>query len=202
MTKVKRTKRVRIARVSKSIPSMGSCVKAVRTCIFPTSITNTLIGFGGGFSFKLSDLPAVTEFTNLYEEYKISRITIDFMPIATHLMIQPTGALPNLGPVIYHALDPTNVVAPGSYDDLFQNSDCKWNLMSKQFRRSWVPHYADTIASTALLSGYKPVTGFISTGYPDVPHYGFKFYINGSTTANTHVYQLIVKMTVCLKGLK
>lgn len=44
-------------------------------------ITSSLTAGGGIFRFKLADLPDYSEFTNLYEQFRISKVTLRLLPV-------------------------------------------------------------------------------------------------------------------------
>jgi len=44
-------------------------------------LSSALTAGGGIFRFKLADLPDYTEFTNLYEQFRISKVTLRLLPV-------------------------------------------------------------------------------------------------------------------------
>ena len=80
------------------------------------------------FSFKLSDLPQYTDFTALFDQYKITGVKLDFIPFADNVSWEvasngPTVAAPG-GPLMI-ATDYDDVTLPASASEMLSRQNVK-----------------------------------------------------------------------------
>lgn len=158
----------------------GFSLNGVSTGLFNMQFNFTLAGvnasFGGGAATVLP-LPNYTEFTALYDQYRIDWVDCKFM--FTNNMSNVTSPSTTL-PVMYLAKDYDDSNS-ANYTDLQQYSTLDvWQLGNQQGRDGIhhvrvKPNVDVTLYQSALLTGYsrgKPQ--FIDTSSPSVPHYGVK----------------------------
>jgi hypothetical protein len=118
-------------------------------------------------NFSLNDLPSYTEFTALYDMYRIDKVEIEFTPEYTEL----TDAAPvsNAVNVFFHsAVDPAGIGIT-VLDDILQFRTLKSTQIVKTHQRSVVP--------LVLLGGLTPVQCWLSTASPSTNHYGLNIAI-------------------------
>jgi hypothetical protein len=130
----------------------------------------------GGASPTLLPLPAATEFSALYDQYRIDYVDCQFMFSNNQSSVNSPGTVL---PIMYLAkdYDDSNVA---NYTDLQQYSTQKtWQLGQHRgdgiYHVKVKPNVDVTVYQSALLTGYargKPM--FIDTSSPAVPHYGIK----------------------------
>lgn len=88
------------------------------------TITQTNLGQGVGAWFTLNDLLNATEFTGLFDQYRIDRVTIKLIPMVHMQVLDGTAVAPVNPGMIYHAVDyddannPTNA----AYMQQYQNT--------------------------------------------------------------------------------
>lgn len=129
-----------------------------------------------GWDFFLSQLPNYTEFTNLYDQYKISRIKVKFIYSANNQDMTTSAsilALPNLLTVIDNN-DSTALTASGDY---CQYKSFKIRRMDKPCSVYFKPQF-DIAAYSGAFTSYASKTGWIDCNSPNVKHYGLKFGID------------------------
>lgn len=143
----------------------------------------------GANSFKFSDLINLSDFTNLYDMYKINLIVVKmylkygptsqdrgilappFAPIVTTVS---TPALPR----IYYYVDYNDDNSPTSTNDVRENGRCVVKRLTSNgsVTIKFKPRVAASLFNSAVSSGYYQRTSpWISTANPDVPHYGLKW---------------------------
>lgn len=140
------------------------------------SLTGVQLYSGGGGIMSLA-MPNYTEFVNLYDQYRIDWVEVEFVFSNNSSGVgTPTTCLP----LIYLAKDYDNSGTAG-IADLQQYHNCQmWQLGEQRGSGKRVirlkPSVADALYNnSAVTTGYgraKPM--FIDTDSPLVPHYGIK----------------------------
>ncbi len=86
-------------------------------------------------SFQLSDLPGISDFTNLFDEYRLNSITVRFVPkfsgANTNDFYSSSASLvaPAL-PTLLTAIDPDGVFSTGTPEDMLQYGNVRWHKSS------------------------------------------------------------------------
>lgn len=135
-------------------------------------------------NFIVSALPGSTDFSNLFDQYRIDKIELSFILDLADGALNTTTLYPRL--VI--APDWNDSTAPSTEDDVLQYQQAKvfqFNAVDREFVMVIKPKVASTVFRTAVTSAYQMIpAGFIDTGYLDVPHYGVKFFLNNYNTTS------------------
>lgn len=122
-------------------------------------------------SFALNALPAFTDFTNLYDQYRIDKVRLDFYPRATTNLLASVDSY-NL---FHMAVDHTDITVPTNELDIFQYDNHRTVQPYKPFSLTIKPAPASTYWSGTTASGYGPRAGaWIDSKSPGVQHYGMK----------------------------
>lgn len=144
--------------------------------------------------FMLNQLPGVSEFINLYDQYKISKIVVKFTPMTTcnaTVTMADSGGAPiydqseNPG-LIGSVLDFDDAAPLGSIDDYYQYQNLKTQPCVS--RRPHVRVIYPKVRKSGLVAGggQQPYvigkSGWIDCNYPEVPHYGLKTFIDARTS--------------------
>lgn len=121
--------------------------------------------------FQLSGLPNYTEFTALFDQYKI--VGVDMQIIYS----QNTSAIndPNGIPLMWYVIDRDDNTLPTSIDELRQYDNCQCIRLDKPFHIYITnPKYSSTAWDNAIASGYAQGRGWLQTAYPGIDYYGIK----------------------------
>lgn len=192
------TKRVIAIRKTKNVQKRG--ILSLNSYTRPhnfrvTRFTQSYIGgntggstapFFGALTFKLSDLPNASEFTNLYDQYMIQKVVIELIPSvnvgAAPALVDNTGAAIPVGtvsgqtPMIHSVIDLNDATVPTLLTDLLQYQTYKSTRGFKSHVRTvYKPKYilsngaGGTAAPQALASKWQATTQV------DVVHYGIKW---------------------------
>lgn len=168
-----------------------------RFCALPAiSVSNTL-GYGGGFDFSLIDLPNYTEFTSLYDQYKLNAVKITFLPQMTENVSLGSVNNPQACSRFMSAIDYNDSSAPASQDDIRQYQTCKMTPVLKQHRRYiYKPKILDSSSTSR--------SPWMSTASPSTNYYGIKFYVEPfySTTTTTMIYNVEAIYYLSFKQVK
>lgn len=142
------------------------------------------------FQFRLADLPAVTDFTNLFQRYRINRVKIEFTPdFNVGQQISTNGMF-----LIYGVIDRETLTALGTTAQAEEYSSLKiWRCNEKHtvyFKPSGTMGVTD-VAATAYNIVSEPQ--WISSSVNSVEHLGYKLISDTNSTGNT--YTCYVRLT-------
>lgn len=124
----------------------------------------------GSFQCALSQLPGYTEFTNLFDQYRINKVRIDFIPCATQNGLNTTFNL------FHMCVDHTDVTAPTVPSDVYQYDNHRTVRPYQPFSLTYKPAIAATYWQGTTASGYGPKSGaWVDSKSPGCAHYGCKY---------------------------
>lgn len=148
----------------------------------------------GAYTFSLSNVPDSTDFTNLYDSYKITGVLLRMMPRVTENSNQAN----DFGTIMY-VTDYDDSTAPATQLELLERQSTK----IRTGNRAGIWKYFLRPKAQMLLtsSGQAQMKGgWIDTSTPSVPHYGFKWlWTNATVVQNCDVY---VTYYLKFKGVK
>ncbi|AUM61741.1 capsid [uncultured virus] len=179
-----------------------------------TSAVLAAVNYGAiGASFRLSDLPNYTEFTNLYESYKINRITVRITPMATGAAAGAAfSSTVTQTAILFHwCLDYDDSSVPTASDAgvqaLRQRSGYKFRNIyandGKPIVISWVPRVAASYYNSAVSTAYgQKASPWLDEGSDSCPHYGLKMITETVSTgaAVLHFFKVDTKLSLSFKG--
>lgn len=158
---------------------------------FSTNITatGTSNALAQSFAFRLSDLPNVTEYASLFDQYKFTGVRVKIMPKNDNIGgAANTTSVGGFGQIIT-VLDWDDAVSPLSKDELLQYGSCKVSHPGRIHSRYFKPHMLNAVYRTGLTFAYNTMPcQWIDMSITDVPQYGLKLWIDGPTqTASPNV---------------
>lgn len=177
-TPAQRTKYVSNPRIIRSQLARASKVHNFkRTYNAGNLVTSTASPTLEAFNFSLNDLPGYTEFTSLYDFYKINRVKFRLVPFQT--VSNSTGTTNNAGNYpIFHCLDFSDSAPPASLNEVMEYNNCVISRLYDGFTRYFKPKFADTTST--------PRDGYIATTSPSNNWYGIKIAIPETDSAMTY----------------
>lgn len=154
-----------------------------------------------GASFALSSLPGVSDFTNLFDMYKITHVQLRF-----HLQVDPgaQASASAIYPKLWYATDYDDDNAPASLNALREHARCKVRVLNPN--RPVVVNIKPAVASLvyrgATTSSYSPKwRQWVDMAQTDVPHYGLKWAVDNLTNTN-YTLQIEGKMWFACKDVR
>jgi len=144
-------------------------------------------GTYGALSFKLSDLPNYSEYTALYDEYRIKAVKVMFIPNFNVSAVDETSGTTNSYtgvPALYTWIDTDDNTAPTAITagQQFQTFKCH-GLMNTMRQRTLIPEVSTALYSGSFTSYGQLKNQWIDNNSPSVVHYGLKYGIlNGSSS--------------------
>lgn len=133
----------------------------------------------GIFTFTLNSLPNSSEFTGLFDMYRIKKVTIT---MRSHSQAAETGTsitgTGKQGGTLYYAVDKTDTTLFSTMAEVQQYQNVRSFQIgnTKQHSISLFPAYQKELYKTVVTSGYGPGYGWVNTADSNLPHYGVKWY--------------------------
>lgn len=151
-----------------------------------------------GDDFRLDQLPNYTEFTALFDQYKIVRVKTRFSYDRTEAAVN--SSLTTITPM-------PNLVIVNDFDDgqfmtdeqaYLQYESLKIHQLSSPFTHYCSPLPSAQVYQSTLATGYSTpnVAPWIDVGSPSVPHYGIKWAIDPIECSGTGEARLIGRITL------
>lgn len=174
-----------------------------RTCnlgIVTSSVTGGIPSpIAQAYAFNLNQLPNVSEFTNLFDQYKITGAKLSFVPGASESLYSPiSGTSTANGFARFHSvIDYDDTTTPPSEDAMLQYGSLKTTGPMQTHVRYIKPKILHEIYRSAIATGYAPrAADWIDVGTPDVPHYGIKVWCNAPTSGTNTQISYTVYLTL------
>lgn len=162
-----------------------------RRVLLTTITANASTNVYGGQYFGLSDVPNSSEFTSLYDQFKICKIVCEFFPKIKSVQAVSTATtattiqVPKMSLVVDH----DDASAPTAISDLLQYPKVRTIEMTKKFKQTLIPSIRmladqNNGVNTTYLPRYKP---WIDMSFPATRHYGLKWACEAYTASGTPV---------------
>lgn len=176
-----------------------------RTFNSQLTITGSDVNVGKQFTFRLSDLQGYTEFTDLFDMYKICAVKIEIIPVFNSIdgHVQTT-TLQTVCPPVISVLDYNDNNVITSEADMLEYESHKMTLGWKKHTRYLKPKcqtYVKELTNAAAM----PKRSYLSTEFADVDHYGAKvlFLPTGTMADQTGVtYYVYQTYYIACKNVK
>lgn len=157
---------------------------------------------------SLDQLPDNSEFTSLYDQYKITGIKLEIIPFNNTSNAGTTIAGSNVAACLHSVVDFDDVSLPtaslSGVQKLMQYQNYKRTMIpGRKLVRFYRPHLAVGAYSGAFTSYLNKGPQWIDCGSPSVQHYGFKMVPEiFSSTASTLTCKMLVTMYVKFKNVR
>lgn len=138
-----------------------------------------------GVAFTLADLPDFTDFTALYDQYKITGIKIAWLPRGNSSDVQTQGAISRF----FSVIDRDDDATPSGIDQLTQYESCKMTSSTQIHSRYFRPSIRTEVPTAIGGTGYT-ISGpkWIDVTNTNVKHYGLKIAAQGPLTGTGSIY--------------
>lgn len=141
-------------------------------------VTTNGQAFGGSMQFQLDDVPSATDFTNLFDNYRVTGVEVEFV-YSVNSAVQAATA-----PVMTIALDHDDATAPTGYGAIAQHDTAKTvTLVDGGIHRVRIPfpRVAQSAYNGSVFTSYVQgkANQWIDNTSANVPHYGLKFWMAG-----------------------
>lgn len=149
------------------------------------------------YQFSLNDVPNYTEFTSLYDMYKINAVKVSFIPQQdANVSLSPVNnAIANAR--FFSAIDYNDATAPTTVDELREYKSAKWTtILRTHTRYIHKPKILDG-------SGYS-ISPWMATTSPSTNYYGLKVAVEDTqaTITTGFIYKIECKFYMSFKQVK
>lgn len=157
-------------------------------------ITNTYTAY----NFSLNDVPNVSEFTTLYDVYKINAVKITFRPQMTDNVSLSSINNAAASNRFFTAIDYNDSVSPTSIDEIRQYQSCKVTGLLRTHKRYFRPRIMDSS------SVYSPGNKWLNTATTSTNYFGLKVAVEPtqSTIATSMTYSIECTYYLSFKNVK
>ncbi len=169
-----------------------------RVLYVSASLAVTNVNQFGAMQFRLNALPDYTEFTTLFDQYRIDKVKVQFMPRGNSSEVGTN----NNNCKIFTVLDYDDDTAPASIDAVCEYDNLRTGTYDKDHTRSLVPKFSDAIYQSAVATAYGPKTGWLDCSYPAVPHYGLKYVLQATAAASNVIIDIKYTYYVSFKAVR
>lgn len=167
-------------------------------------------GISAAYVFKLSDLPNNSEFTTLFDQYKLRMVSVHFRPLVNQLVTaQPnTGTTDATGYCPLHTvIDYDDNSAPTSLSTVLQYQNLRTTNPNRPHKRIVRPKVLREVYQSSVTTAYQPsASGWIDCNYAGVPHYGLKVYMDPPpfvlNTSSSMTYQVYMTYYMSFKNVR
>jgi len=165
---------------------------ATGTQSFTSEVSTTL-----DYSFSLENLPNYTEFTALFDMYRIDAVKLQLIP-----KINIADGNTNNRFMIYSVLDYNDIASLSNVDAALQYQNLRKTTSTRTHTRFIKPKVAITqtdVSATSFVSSYK--APWIKTSNADVAHGFIKFISEENPNTNAIEFDEIITMYVSFKNV-
>lgn len=137
----------------------------------------------GAFRFCLSQASNISEITNLFDNYRITKVKLMFA-MSVSEATSANSQLPM--PIINYCYDPDDNTVPASRSSVLENGFCKTRRMERTFSVVVTPRAQQSVVGgTGGAGGLLPVGNWLDSNSTAIYHYGLKFWIDQFPYAST-----------------
>lgn len=146
-----------------------------RTVQKESLLLNGQIWSSRSYTFKLSDLVSYSEFTNLFDQYKIEKVKLQFFPRFSENIIVGavgTGVSHQTNSILWNCNSEDGSQRLFSESDALQAMSAKMRIANDPFTVWCKPKFQVEAATNLAIAAAKPTIGFLDTDNYGVVHYG------------------------------
>jgi len=162
------------------------------------NITATTSDTFGAAYFALSALPGVAEFTALYDQYRIDKITAIFLPQQTNAPVASTGATT---PVLLVAADYDDATAWTVMTQPLQYENLKFHEFNKRVDFTFIPRMAVAAYSGTFGSFANVDPQWIDSASTNVQFYALKWGTNAVSSGNVAGWRVYYKYYLSFRNI-
>lgn len=166
--------------------------------VIPLVVSNTT-DQSDHVSWDLGDFPGTGPFQNLYHQYRIKKVKIEFIPCniqSRYNLSDPTDPAQEFTPTLYTAINRTSTAFANNVGKIMSMNSCKYTIAGRQHKRYFTPASLDQVYESATTTAYAPeYCQWLSTDDPRVPHFGLD-YVLAATTSEVGAFKYRIVSTV------
>lgn len=151
----------------------------------------------GDILFYLNQVQDSASLISLFDNYKILKVKVKFIPQVTESSVGAAGGLPTL----YTAIDTNSAPTTPTKNTIMAYKNCRTGLFDRTYSRTFRPMIQEAIYNGVTSTAYTPSSRWLSTGYDACPHYCLVWGVDGTFgTGNSMIFKYEVEYIVAFKN--
>jgi len=203
------SKRTKLTIAKPYVPRKNSKYAPKVTSFKQVAYLGTVVSTATGDSlstiqFTLGDIPGAAQLANVFDEYKIDKVDLTFVPDANSNNTI-SGNKPMERSILYTAFDPNDSSAASTLNELIQYQNCSQTPYLEKYRRTVYPHMAVNSADEEGTVTISSIGGnWARTSDTSVLWYGLKIgaSANGNAEGTEQVWKIHAKLYLSFKNIK
>jgi len=162
------------------------------------------------FRANMATVPGTKPFFDIYQSYRIVRVTYIFTLVSTNVVNDlqgASGSILDTKPILYTAVVRSGVDYPTTVPEILSMNSCKWRVAPRSHVRSYIPCTFDLVsdplvqAGTSLNPEWKQ---WLPTSSYQVYHHGMTAILTGLPNTNpaSYQYNVTTRYTVQFRNRK
>ena len=171
-----------------------------RTFTLPFIQSQTTTVFGA-YAFSFNDLPNSSEFSALFDQYRVNKLVIKFVPNHNSSEVGSTKALMEFNSV----LDFNDQTAPTALNQLYEYANWRMTRGNAIHTRVFTPAVLSLVSTTSPTNyqgDQSKWKQWLATSQLDVEHYGIKYAIGATQAAGDMYFTPYVTAYFSCKSVK
>lgn len=151
----------------------------------------------GTLTVQMASIPDVTDFTTLFDRYRINKVIVRFVPNFTGSDLNPSSSVISI-PNFHTVLDYDDSTAPGSLNNMFQYSTYRMTRGNKIHIRKYTP---SVLTAQGSGSTYGPKwKQWLDLSDLTINQYGLKFWIDQQNAGGVGTFKPYVTVYFSCAG--
>lgn len=196
-------KRQRVATPRRALTGIN-VARAFKRIINHGSISSSSVsGVAGALTYRLSDIPGASEFTSLFDQYRIKTVEVHFIP-DTNMAFLSSAQDTMARSLLFTVPDYDDSAAP-TLASMLEREGTQFVPCRQMHKRKFTPRCQSAAWQLGGANGVMiaPSGQWIDCGTPDVYHYGLKYFLEAIVPTGGHVeYRILSYVTFELRGVR
>jgi len=156
----------------------------------------------GATAFKLSTLPNSSEFTALFDQFRIDYVEVTLRPQYNMGSLSNQTSMVNA--VLYTVIDYDDATAPTAVSDLRQYENCRESNWDETLVRRFQPRLAVATYASGVFTSFANTRAWVDCGNPAVEHYGFKWAVSAGLfgQGNLQTWTVEYRMALSFRNVR
>ena len=189
-------------------PRKNSKYASKVTSIVQQSYLGTLTSTATGDSlsilkFNLDDIPGYADLATVFDQYKIDKVDLRFVPNGNTNALIPGGPQ-QARARLYTAFDANDATVPSTLNEVLQYQNCSQTPYLEEYKRTVYPRLAVNSSDEEGTVTLGPANSWCQTAQKDVDWYGLKIGVSasGNLANTTQTWLVLAKFYFSFKNIK
>lgn len=153
--------------------------------------------------FNLDDIPGYADLATVFDQYKIDKVELRFVPNGNTNALIPGGPQ-QARARLYTAFDANDATVPSTLNEVLQYQNCSQTCYLEEYRRTVYPRLAVNSSDEEGIVTLGPANSWCATSQKDVDWYGLKIGVSasGNLANTTQTWLVLAKFYLSFKNIK